>query len=86
MISDACVEYLNDSDLPKLLSSLKYYLNDETFRDYYYGDIRIRCEWLILEYTDFNPFTNQDPTKNLVTVNDQVKIILDELDRIPKLT
>lgn len=72
MISDVCTSFLRDDDLDTFITSLKYYLTDKTYGKYYSGDIRIRCEWIVL---------NPDDSE----IYKQVRIILDDLKTVPHL-
>lgn len=70
MISDSCSTFLQTRNINPLVADLKFYLNDKTFGKYYSGDVRIRCEWLIL---------NHDKV-TFAEVYNQAKIILSALD------
>lgn len=75
MISDSCSTFLQTKDINSLIADLKHYLNDKTFGKYYSGDVRIRCEWLIL---------NHDKV-TFAEVYNQARILLDTLDTSPPL-
>ena len=72
MISDSCSQFLQDNDLDNFIASLKYYLKDKTYSKHYSGDIRVRCEWIVLNRSDYEVYT-------------QARIILNDLKTVPQL-
>ena len=72
MISDSCTKFLRDNDLDTFIIELKYYLTDKTYSKYYSGDIRIRCEWIVLNQSEHEVYK-------------QVRIILDTLKTVAHL-
>lgn len=61
MIIDSCSTFLQTRDINPFVADLKYYLDDKTFGKYYSGDVRTRCEWLILNHdkVTLSQFYNQ---------------------------
>lgn len=88
MISDVCFEYLETDEFDKLMYGLKRYISDEFFTQYYTGDVRVRIDWILRNYSNYKLDDHflPDDQSGIYKWNElrkQVQMLLTELDTPP---
>lgn len=83
MISNSCAKYLQDNNLEGFITELRYYLSHSKFSRHYKGDVRIRAEWILLNYQKYSDFSNRDSSTNISFLNNQVRVLFDEIRKDP---